>query len=109
MINIQLEGNLLLTGRDEFNFRIDLYETDSEQYIYVYGQESVEHSRVVVACTYDFDYRGMVELLNEDVDTVTWCAFDMLEILEDWVAVDCDCDRLDEKVSDWFRHLGESA
>lgn len=105
-IKLDAEGTLLLEGYKllEDGSAVDyiaLWETESEQYLLE------RRGYLMVAEAYDFDYRGLVDELNDHLDSVSWCAFEILEILEDWEYVGCNCDRIRPLVDSYFRNLGE--
>lgn len=98
MEHIGFEGRLLLEGRSVFGSRVLLYETE-DQFILVIGNE------FMVSLNYDFDYRGMVDRLEEELDVIDWCDMDFGQYVEDWIAVECECPALDEMAQAYYRGL----
>ena len=100
MVSVKFDGRLLLKAKTGRGLAY-LWETDNEQYLALVDGE------FAVCCTYDFDYRPLAETLDELIQEIVWADFSMMEIVQDWIEVDCGCVDLALKIEAYIEALGE--
>lgn len=90
------DARLILVASNCKDEPIEVYQTE-DQFI------AIENHRFVAVCAnYDFDYRPLAGTLNDEVVEIRFASWDAMQIVEDWLAVECDCVDLCALIAEYF-------